>query len=253
MDRQSSCAVITVSLMLGLAGCGGDDPPTPVEPQAQAPAPGAAAPPPTPTIQMGQPVPSTRPAPDAAASAHPTSVEPTPSGTMVAPSNLPPVSSLPPQDSKVATFSGLSGPKPATWLWQPPSRSFSVAEYVIPGRDGADQARLTVFRIGGDPQANIDRWAQQQFRGSDGQPIEPKKSDIEADGLQVIVAEFSGEYRPMGAPSFTPDRTMIGAIIPEAPGGQLILQFVGPTQTMQANREAIMNLLNNLRRAEPQK
>jgi hypothetical protein len=211
----------------------------------------------------GQPAPSaaqpTQPA-TAPVSMKPTEVNPmtapfaaTSPAAATAPPTAPPTPGgpKPPENPRVAAFAGLTAPKPATWLWQPPMRQFSIAEYVVPGRDGSDQAHITVFKSGGSVQDNITRW-KTQFRNSDGSPVEPKLQTLEADGMTVTVVEFAGEYRGMGMPSFTPDQLFITGVV-MAPDGQIFIRFVGPTATVESNREPFMDLLRGLKKAEPQK
>jgi hypothetical protein len=126
-----------------------------------------------------------------------------------------------------------------------------LADYVVPGRDGHDQARITVFQVGGTIQENIDRW-KRQFRSADRQPVEPNISELEADGMDITVVEFAGEYMGMGAPSFTADRLFIGAIV-QAPSNQIVIRFVGPTATVEANRQDFTQMIQGLRTTEPEK
>src|SRR5262245_14249553 len=127
-----ACVICTLSLN----GCGKEQPPKP-----------PAAPAPSPRAANTTPPPSTLPErPPAAAIPAPTLTPPKP--TAVSPSTAPatapatrPITMatsapaapsrpdlVPPANDKVATFMGLEGPKPATWLWQKPQGSMSVAE-----------------------------------------------------------------------------------------------------------------------------
>ena len=203
MTKPNAAAAIFL-LLAAVAGCGKNEPPAAKPPEttiSMAPrsappagqSPGGDVTPPAPTDPAGvRPTlgPATRPA-----------TQPI----------IPPPTSVPEGDSKVATFLGLSGPKPATWLWQPPARQFSVAEYVVPGRDGADQARIAVFQAGGSLDANITRW-KSQFRGPDGEPVDPKLESLQADGMKVTIVEFAGEYRGMGG-SPAPDQLFLTAVV----------------------------------------
>lgn len=157
----------------------------------------------------------------------------------------------PPADPKVATFAGLTAPKPVTWIWSAPQRQFSVAEYAVPGRDGHDQARVDVFIAGGSVEANIDRW-KTQFRNSDGTPVEPKITPLESDGMPITLVEFAGEYRGMGMVSFTPGQLFLCAIV-QTPTQQIFIRLVGPAGTVEPNREAYMDMIRNLKRVEPEK
>lgn len=151
----------------------------------------------------------------------------------------------------MANFAGLNAPKPVTWQWNPPSNKMILAEYVVPGRDGADQARIAVIPAGGTLEANIERW-KGQFRNPDGSPVEPRSvTNLEADGMPVTIVEFAGEYRGMSG-FFTPDQLFLTAIV-EAPSGQVFIRFVGPTATVETNREEFMEMVRGLQITEAQK
>lgn len=182
---------------------------------------------------------------------HPTVAAPptTPAANVGAPS--PSTADTTAQDSQVATFAGLTAPKPATWISHPPARQFSVAEYAVPGRDGYDQARIDVFIAGGSIQMNIDRW-KGQFRSEDGSPVEPKIENLDADDMEITLVEFNGAYRGMGAVNFAPDQLFLCAIV-QAPAGQTFVRFVGPSGTVEPNRQAYLEMIRGLRRIEPMK
>jgi hypothetical protein len=149
-----------------------------------------------------------------------------------------------------ARFLGLAGPIPATWIAQQPQGDMYKAMYTVPGVDGADAATIVVFHFGsgdrGTVQMNIDRWAG-QFRSPDGGPVEPIVSRFESDEMPITLVELAGAYQGMGMDSFRPDHLFLSAII-EAPIGKVYVRFVGPARTVQANREAYLGMLQELRR-----
>jgi len=164
---------------------------------------------------------------------------------------LPPAGLRPPENPKIAEFAGLTAPKPVTWLWHPPANSMILNEYVVPGQGESDQAHLKIVKAGGTVEANIDRW-KGQFRGPGGTAVEPKIEKLDADGIPITVVELDGEYKGMGAVSFSPDQIMISAIV-EAPTGQFFLTLVGPAATVEPNRQAFMEMIRGIRRTEPEK
>jgi hypothetical protein len=169
-----------------------------------------------------------------------------------APATLPPVTAPKvPDDPKVATFAGLTAPRPATWIWNPPQRQFSVAEYAVPGRDGHDQARIDVFKAGGTVEMNITRW-KTQFRQSSGEPVEPIVTELEADGLPITLVEFAGEYKGMGMVNWARQQLFLCAVV-HTPGEMVFVRFVGPAGTVEPNRADYMNMIRNLKRIEPEK
>ncbi len=159
-------------------------------------------------------------------------------------------------DPSIARFAGFSAPKPAAWQYRAPSGTsgMRVAEYGVPGIDGAEQANIIVYQFpgGGSFAANVERW-KGQFRSADGAaPVEAKLETLDADGIRVEVAELSGAYRGMNSPDFATDHTLIAAMI-ETDGNPVFIQLVGPTRTIDANRDAYMAMLRGIRRNEPMK
>lgn len=188
-------------------------------------------------------------APPTPPAAPPAGVSPPAESKPAAASNL-----TPPADSKVATFAGLTGPKPVTWIWRPPQTIAGIArlaEYAVPGRDGSDQAGIAVYEAGGTIEQNIARW-KTQFRSSDGSPAEAKVSTLESDGMPITVVEFAGEYRGMGMASFKPGQIFLCAIV-QAPAGQIFVRFIGPSGTIEPNREPFMAMIRNLKKVDPEK
>jgi len=153
----------------------------------------------------------------------------------------------PPEDETVARFAGLTAPKPATWKWLPPESQMRAANYVVPGPSGTDQAHLVVFHgIGGGVQMNVDRW-KGMFRTADQRPVEASMTKLDVGGLPVTIVEIRGEYKRMGAVSYTPDQLFLMAIV-ETPEGDLQIRLVGETATVDAAREDFMTLIKGLRR-----
>jgi hypothetical protein len=186
--------------------------------------------------------------------------------TAVAPTTAPASSSLPqvptgvPQapisaNPEVASFAGLTGPKPTTWQFrQPdPTKTMRVAEYGVPGVEGASQADIVVFQFpgGGSAEDNINRW-KGQVRNADGSPAEAKVETFEADGMKITVAELAGEYRGMGSAHAQPDHILIASMI-ESDGNPVFVQLAGPSKTVAANREAFLNMLRGIKRTDPMK
>ena len=165
-------------------------------------------------------------------------------------------SSTPPppevDDPKTASFLGLTAPKPVTWIEHPPTSSMRAANYTVPGRDGNEAAHIVVFYFGptqgGTIEDNIQRW-RTQFQVTDsGDLPEPKIDRFEVDSMPVTLVELAGEWQEMGSVSFTLDQLFLSAIV-EAPVGKVFIRFTGQTATVEANREAFMQMIRGLRRA----
>ncbi len=224
-------AVLGVALLMG--GCDRSTAPAP----APAPAPQPAA---APTASAAPSAPTTRPGEDAAA----------PSTRPAAPSSTPASEWQPPEDRAIARFGGLQGPKPVTWIEHPPSHTMRLANYTVPGRDGSEAAHIVVFYFGqgqgGSIDMNIDRW-QSQFRPDDeGNLPEPIVETLATTGGHPItLVELEGDWMKMGQRWYTPDQMFIAAII-EAPIGMLFVRFAGDPQTVSANREAFVSMVEGL-------
>jgi hypothetical protein len=209
-------------------------------------------------ITMGQPSPSTRPestAPPSATLSPPADPKPTTVRPTTAPATQPAPIGSPAApaagESKVATFGEFKAPKPATWQWQPipSSDRIRLAHYIVPGRDGADQATITVSQASGDLNSNITRWVG-QFR-SDGEPIEPKLDTVLAADMKITIVEIAGEYGGMSG-AYTPDQLFITAVVPTVPQ-QTFIKFVGPSKTVEANRKEFRAMIEGLERVDPEK
>ncbi len=176
---------------------------------------------------------------------------PPPPATAAASTDAPP--GRPSRDLKTASFLGLRAPKPATWIEHPARAMGRVANYTVPGRDGGNAAHIVVSFFGpdgaGPKAANIDRWAQ-QFRTSDGDPVEPIVKEIEVAEMAVTLVELAGQYRRTGAAWYTADQLLLGVIV-EAPVGPVYIRFFGETATVERNRDAFMAMIRGLRVKQP--
>ena len=74
-----------------------------------------------------------------------------------------------------------------------------------------------------------------------GVPVEQRVS------LPVTHVELAGEWKEMGSVSFKPDQVFLMAIV-EAPVGRVFIRFAGQTETVEANRDAFMEMILGLRR-----
>ncbi len=162
----------------------------------------------------------------------------------------PPTSNNPTKDPKTARFMELVGPKPATWIEQSPAGMPSrVANYTLPGIDGAEAARLLAHYYGpdgaGTPHGNIEVWTG-AFRSSTRGPVVPTVDRFDVAGMPVTLVELAGEFKKTGAPAFSRDQVFMCAIV-EAPSGPIYIRIFGQTATVERNREAYMELIRGLR------
>jgi len=165
----------------------------------------------------------------------------------------PTVSTTLPQsdDPTVASFLGLTAPKPVTWIEHPPTGSMRAANYTVPGRDGNEAAQIVVFYFGptqgGTIDDNLNRWRSQFQLDENGDLPEPKIDRFEVGSIPVTLVELAGAWQEMGTASFTPDQVFLMAIV-EAPVGRVFIRFAGQTATVEANRDAFMEMILGLRK-----
>ncbi|MEE2906481.1 MAG: hypothetical protein VX527_01480 [Planctomycetota bacterium] len=159
---------------------------------------------------------------------------------------------LPPTDPSNTEFAGLIGPVPVTWTWEPPRHHFRVAQWIVPGRDGAEPAELVVTTFpeasGNTVQNNIDRWAR-QFRSTDGSPSQPDIDTQTINDLPVTIVDLKGEYLGMGGGWHKADYRMLVSIV-ETPDGSVFIKLLGPAETVTANADGYHNLMHNLRTSD---
>ncbi len=161
----------------------------------------------------------------------------------------------PTKDPKTARIMKLVGPKPATWIEQAPGGMVGrVANYTLPGIDGAVAARLFAHSLGpagaGTPQNNIEIWTA-SFRSPTGGPVVPTVDRFKVSGMHVTLVELAGEFKKTGGPGINTDQVFMCAIV-EAPSGPIYIRIFGQTATIERNREAYMELIRGLRpREEP--
>ncbi len=97
----------------------------------------------------------------------------------------------PTKDPKTARFMELVGPKLATWIEESPAgMPGRVANYTLPGIDGAKAAHLFAHYYGpdgaGTPQNNIMFWTE-AFRSPTGGPVVPTVDRFEVSGMHVTL------------------------------------------------------------------
>ncbi|HEX5690702.1 MAG TPA: hypothetical protein VFX76_11900 [Roseiflexaceae bacterium] len=253
--RSTIALALSACTIIAFTGCE-QQPTTPTGGQPSQPAPRTpnkpVAPDAGPTEGAMQSNATSPPERPAQSSGSPTAIAPTGGSEMVLPRPAPSAAG---DDPAVATFAGLSAPKPATWQYRAPAGTsgMRVAEYGVPGVEGSDQANIIVYQFpgGGSFQSNVDRW-KTQFRGEGDAPVEAKVEEFEADGMKVGVAELNGAYRGMNSAEFATDHTLIAAMI-ETDGNPVFVQFVGPSKTVQSNREAFLAMIKGIKRSEPLK
>jgi hypothetical protein len=129
---------------------------------------------------------------------------------------------------------------PDAWKEEAPSSSMRIAQYRLPGIEGADDAELAVFVFpgsGGGVQANIDRWIG-QFKQPDGSDSKDKTEvkNVKSNGLPVSIIYVTGTHLKgsmMGGPTTElKNYAMIAAIV-ETSTDPWFFKTVGPEKTIK--------------------
>jgi len=157
----------------------------------------------------------------------------------------------PPPDSGQGA-AGLTWTAPAEWQAETPSSSMRRAQYRVAGAAG--DAECVVFYFGpgqgGDPQANVLRWAD-QFGQPDGRSSREVlvTEELVVGGVPVLVAEVKGVYSGgmtgTGPQTPRPDSMLLGAVA-QGPDANWFFKFTGPESTVEGNREQFMSLVRSL-------
>lgn len=133
---------------------------------------------------------------------------------------------------------------PAGWVTKTPSSSMRLAEWTLPKAPGdTEDALVTVYffgaNMGGNAQANIDRWIGQMAQpdGSSSAAVAKTTEGTTASGLKMVMVDVSGTYvaevTPGSAEHFNkPGWRQIAALI-ETPGGPHFLKVIGPAATIE--------------------
>ena len=143
---------------------------------------------------------------------------------------------------------GASFTIPAAWTPQAPSSSMRMAQAGIPGDAG--EAQLTAFYFGpgggGGVQSNLERWAG-QVEPDPG--VDARQETFDVNGFRVTWMEVQGTLKPstMGTGPTTPqpNSRLFGAVV-EGPQGPWFFKATGPASTLDAQRDAFLELLRSV-------
>lgn len=168
------------------------------------------------------------------------------------PEGHPPVSTPPsagqPSEADAGAVTGITWTVPSGWKDQG-ARPMRVATYAIPAAGDAEGAECGVFYFGsgqgGDPDANISRWAG-QFEGT---PT-PARSERTVAGIPVIIVQIGGTYLAPGGPMMESqgrkeNYRLLGAIV-QGPRGAVFFKLTGPSDTVSASESAFDSLIESI-------
>ena len=124
-----------------------------------------------------------------------------------------------------------------------------VAQYRVPGPAG--DAECVVFYFGpgqgGDPMANARRWAN-QFTQPDGRPSEElmEVARLESASIPLHVVQVTGTYSGgMSGIEEQSDSMLLGGIA-EAAEAPWFFKFTGPEETVRAEQDAFMSMMESV-------
>lgn len=132
---------------------------------------------------------------------------------------------------------------PSGWVTRTPSSTMRLAEWTLPkAASDTEDALVTVYffgaNMGGNAQANVDRWIG-QFAQPDGTSSKDKakaSTGLTSSGLKISSVDVSGTYVAEVTPGSTehfnkPGWRQIAALI-ETPGGPHFVKVIGPAATL---------------------
>jgi hypothetical protein len=142
---------------------------------------------------------------------------------------------------------------PAGWATATATSSMRLAQYTIPGKDGAVAAEVVVYFFGkgqgGNVEANLTRW-KAQFSNPDGAPVYEKVARDTTGAFPVTIAEYRGTYaRGIGAgdaAAAKPNQSLVAAIA-ETPRGTLFFQLFGATDKVNPQRDALVKFVKSMK------
>jgi hypothetical protein len=136
---------------------------------------------------------------------------------------------------------------PSEWKRIPPSSPMRKASYEIPAAKGDPKAgELNVFVLGGDVDANIQRWVD-EFSGVDPKTI--ARSERTVNGMREALVELPKGKFSGGMSDLHPSDNygLLGAIVVTPSGAEYFFKLVGPAATVKAARAPFYKLLDSIR------
>jgi hypothetical protein len=152
----------------------------------------------------------------------------------------------PPAPAKPAA-KPLEWDDPPQWKKVPPSSPMRTASYEIPAAKGdKDAGELNVFVLGGDVEANIQRWVD-EFSDMPLKSVmrsERSVNDMRQAVVEVPKGKFSGGMGDKGARD---NYALLGAIVVAPSGAEYFFKLTGPSATVKAAKAPFYALLDGIR------
>ncbi len=134
---------------------------------------------------------------------------------------------------------------PARWKSAPNPSTMRLATFKIPHQAGdSEDAELSVTQVGGDVNANIDRWIGQFDQA--GQKT-AKRSTRTVHGMKVTVVEIEGAFSGGMGPSkgVQANWALLGGIVESSPMPHFF-KMTGPQKSVHAARAELDALLDSI-------
>lgn len=163
-----------------------------------------------------------------------------------------PPSGAPHGGAPAVTGGGLTWAVPAGWKSEKPSSGMRRAQYKVPGPGGEGECVVFYFGPGegGDAKSNAERWAAQFASEGGAPPPALKTSKLEGAAQATMLIEVKGTYLGgIGSASPEPQKNsaLLGAIV-EGPDANWFFKFVGPAATVDAARDAFVDMIRNAKK-----
>ncbi len=160
-------------------------------------------------------------------------------------------------DGTPATVAGASFTPPSSWADLGPT-GMRLANYTFGPTEGeSDSATLAVFHfgqgMGGDVQANIERWIGQMSLPDGSDPHRAAgQTQFSVDGMTVHWVQVAGTYASggmMGDAVVPKPNYIMAAAVLETPQGNLFFKLTGPQRTATKMLEGFKAMIMAVKKA----
>ncbi len=151
--------------------------------------------------------------------------------------------------AKATAGGDLAWDGPAKWKSIPNPNSMRIATYLVPRADAdPDDGEMSVTRVGGGVDANINRW-KAQFNPAKADSA--KRSERTVGELKVTIFEVAGTYAGMAMPGQPgkerADWALLSAIVEGPSGDPWFFKLTGPEKTIAAARADFDSFVGSFR------
>lgn len=162
-------------------------------------------------------------------------------------------------DGQPVILAGIKFTPPSEWTDLGPS-GMRKASYTYGPVDGdTDSATVTVFYfgegMGGDVDANIQRWMGQMMNPETGEPRQNGDTrEMMVNGMTLTMVDVDGNYMTsMGGPMMGGNKEEMegyhmSAAVLEGPQGNVFFKLTGPKKTAEAMDKGFVAMLSQVQR-----